>query len=137
MSIASSSASSVSVSFRGEEVDLERALDETVRDLQQHLNMVQCRLRTLAADSERDDDFQEMIGTADMLENDIDDMQWLFQDLRSMCYQIVGPAETAEEKAWLKAHKVVRKAYFQKKTLDKKAELKREKKESKESKMND
>ena len=99
--------------------------------------MVQCRLRTLAADSERDDDFQEMIGTADMLENDIDDMQWLFQDLRSMCYQIVGPAETAEEKAWLKSHKVVRKAYFQKKTLDKKAELKREKKESKESKMND
>jgi hypothetical protein len=98
MSIASSSASSVSVSFRGEEVDLERALDETVRDLQQHLNMVQCRLRTLAADSERDDDFQEMIGTADMLENDIDDMQWLFQDLRTCVTKSLAPPKPQRRK---------------------------------------
>ena len=137
MSIASSSASSVSVSLNGQEMDLEAALDETVRGLQQHLNMVQCRLRTLAADSERDDDFQEMIGTADELENDIDNMQWLFQDLRSMCYQIVGPAETAEEKSWLKAHKIQRKVFFQKKAIEQKATKKKEKIEAKENKMMD
>jgi len=121
----------VSVSFHGREVDLETALDETVRGLQAHLNSVQCNLRTLAADSERDGDFQEMIGEADKLEENIDEMQWLFQDLRGMCYDIVGMAETAEEKAWLKQHKIERKLFFQKRTLEKKAEQKREKSEAK------
>ena len=74
MSIASSSASSVSVSFHGREVDLETALDETIRGLQQHLNNVQCQLRTLACDSERGSDFEEMIGVADNVEDCVDDM---------------------------------------------------------------
>ena len=100
MSVASSSASSVSVYLNCRDIDLETALDETVRGLQQHLNMVQCRLRTLAADSERDNDFEEMIGVADELEEDIDSMQWLFQDLRSMCYEIVGLPDTVDEKAF-------------------------------------
>ena len=131
MSVASSSASSVSVTLNGKEMDLETALDETVRGLQQHLNMVQCHLRTLASDSERDNDFEEMICVADSLEEDIDSMQWLFQDLRSMCYDIVGLAETPEEKAFLKKHKIERKMFFQKRTLEMKAQKKREKLEQK------
>ena len=137
MSIASSSASSVSVSLNGVEMPLEQALDETVRGLQGHLNMVQLHLRTLASDQERDNDYQEMIATADLLEDNIDEMQWLFQDLRSMCYEICGEAETPEEKSFLKAHKIERKAYFQKKALDRKAETKRLKQENKECKMGD
>ena len=137
MSIASSSASSVSVSFKGREVDLETALDETVRDLQKHLNMVQCHLRTLAADCERDPDFKEAIATADALEENIDEMAWLFTDLRGFCYDMVGIPETADEKAWLKQHKVERKAYFIKKTADKKAQIKAKKQQSKENKMMD
>jgi len=127
-----STASSVSVNHHGQEIDLETALDETIRDLQRHLNMVQCHLRSLAADSERDGDFQQMIGTADELEDEIDDMQWLFQDLRGYCYDIVGMPE-GDEKTWLKSHKAIRKAYFQKKTLEKKAQLKKEKQVSKNS----
>ena len=137
MSVASSSASSVSVSFHGKEVDLETALDTTVRGLQQHLNAVQCNLRTLAADSERDPDFQDAIAEADKLEEGIEEMQWLFNDLRSMCYDTVGLPETAEEKAWLKRHKVERKLFFKNKAVEMKVQMKREKKQSQESKMED
>ena len=136
MSVASSSASSVSVNHHGQEIDLETALDETVRSLQAHLNMTQCHLRSLAADSERDNDFKEMIGVADELENEIDDMMWLFQDLRGYCYDIVGLPE-GDEKAWLKSHKALRKSYFQKKTLEKKAQIKKEKQDSKGNSMED
>ena len=50
---------------------------------------------------------------------------------------MVGLPDTPEEKAFLKSHKVERKAYFQKKAVDMKAQMKREKLESKmsESKM--
>ena len=126
MSIASSAASTVSVNHHGQEIDLETAMDKTITDLQRHLNMVQCHLRTLAADSERDNDFKEMINVADSLEDEIDDMMWLFQDLRGYCYDIVGLPE-GDEKAWLKIHKTERKAYFQKKTKEKKEEIKKEK----------
>ena len=137
MSIASSAASSVSVSLNGREMCLEEALDEVVRGLQGHLNMVQCHLRTLASDQERGNEFEEMIATADLLEDNIDEMQWLFQDLRSMCYEICGEPETPEERSFLKAHKIERKAYFQKKALDRKAEAKKLKQESKENKMSE
>ena len=104
-----SSASSVSVTLRGEEVDLETALDTTVRDLQKHLNMVQCQLRTLAAGSERDDDYEDQIKIADELQDNIMSMGWLFEELYGMAYEIVGDAETKEEKAFLKTHKAERK----------------------------
>jgi hypothetical protein len=136
MSIASSSASSVSVNHHGSQIDLETALDETIRDLQRHLNLIQCHLRTLAADSERDNDFQQMIGVADELENEIDDITWLFVDLRGYCYDIVG-LPSGDEKTWLKSHKAIRKAYFQKKTLEKKAQIKKEKQDAKGNSMDE
>jgi len=55
----SSVGSTASVGFHGQSVNLEQALDATVRDLQSHLNMVQVHLRTIAATVERDDDFAE------------------------------------------------------------------------------
>ena len=57
----SSACSSVSVSLNGREMGLEEALDETIRNLQKHLNMVQMQLRMIGVGSERDDDFEDQI----------------------------------------------------------------------------
>ena len=89
MSIASG-ASSVSVSLNGREMNLEEALDSVVRDLQKHLNMVQLQLRMLGVGSERDDDFEDQIKEADKMQDSIIEMNWLFEDLYDMSYQIVG-----------------------------------------------
>lgn len=113
MSVASG-ASSVSVSLNGETMNLETALDTVVRDLQKHLNLVQLHLRMIGMGSERGDDFQEMINEADQIQNGIVEMNFLFQDLYDMAYEIVGSPANPEEKAFLRQHKLDRKLEIKK-----------------------
>ena len=127
MSIASG-ASSISVSLNGREMNLEEALDSVVRDLQKHLNMVQLQLRMLGVGSERDDDFEDQIREADKMQDSIVEMNYLFEDLYDMAYQIVGDPETKEEKQFLKQHKIERKAHMDKLKAEHK-ELKKKEKE--------
>ena len=134
MSIASG-ASSVSVSLNGREMNLEEALDSVVRDLQKHLNMVQLQLRMLGVGSERDDDFEDQIKEADKMQDSIVEMNYLFEDLYDMAYQIVGDPETKEEKAFLKQHKIERKAHMDKLKAEHKELKKKEKEEAKLSKQ--
>ena len=134
MSIASG-ASSVSVSLNGREMNLEEALDSVVRDLQKHLNMVQLQLRMLGVGSERDDDFESQIREADVMQDSIIEMNWLFEDLYDMSYQIVGDPETKEEKQFMKQHKIERKAHLDKLKAEHKELKKKEKEENKLSKQ--
>jgi len=67
----SSVGSTASVGFHGQSVNLEQALDATVRDLQSHLNMVQVHLRTIAATVERDDDFAEELALTGRVDDDL------------------------------------------------------------------
>ena len=134
MSIASG-ASSVSVSLNGREMNLEEALDSVVRDLQKHLNMVQLQLRMLGVGSERDDDFEDQIKEADKMQDSIVEMNYLFEDLYDMAYQIVGEPETKEEKQFLKQHKIERKVHMDKLKADHKEQKKKEKEEAKLSKQ--
>ena len=134
MSIASG-ASSVSVSLNGREMNLEEALDSVVRELQKHLNMVQLQLRMLGVGSERDDDFEDQIKEADKMQDSIVEMNYLFEDLYDMAYQIVGDPETKEEKQFLKQHKIERKAHMDKLKADHKEQKKKEKEENKLSKQ--
>ena len=134
MSIASG-ASSVSVSLNGREMNLEEALDSVVRDLQKHLNMVQLQLRMLGVGSERDDDFEDQIREADKMQDSIVEMNYLFEDLYDMSYQIVGDPETKEEKQFMKQHKIERKAHMDKLKAEHKELKKKEKEEAKLSKQ--
>ena len=134
MSIASG-ASSVSVSLNGREMNLEEALDSVVRDLQKHLNMVQLQLRMLGVGSERDDDFEDQIKEADKIQDSIVEMNYLFEDLYDMRYQIVGDPETKEEKEFMKQHKIERKAHLDKLKAEHKEQKKKEKEEAKLSKQ--
>jgi hypothetical protein len=64
--------------------------------------------------SERGDDFQEMINEADQIQNGIVEMNFLFQDLYDMAYEIVGSPANPEEKAFLRQHKLDRKLEIKK-----------------------
>ena len=134
MSIASSASSMCSVNFHGSEQSLEESLDTTVRELQSHLNSVQCNLRTLAADQDRDPDFKEAIAEADKLEENIVRMIELFDELRGFCYDIVGSPLDMDEKVWLKKHKIERREFFKRMAIDTKERIKAEKATFKNSK---
>ena len=105
----SSVGSMASVGFHGQSVNLEQALDETVRELQKHLNMVQVHLRTIAATVERDDDFAEELALTGKVDDDLREMSWLIEDLRAFAADLISIPETAEEKALLRKWKIDRK----------------------------
>ena len=105
------SAASTVVGHRGQIVDLEKVIDETVGSLQGHLNMVQCRLREIALFVENDGELQEEVKMTDALDDELREMAWLFEDLRSAGYDLISVPDTADEKAWVKAHKAERKLH--------------------------
>ena len=56
-----STMSNMSVSYFGEEMELEQAIDSCFRDLQTFLNSLQCSLRSLATLSDMGVGFEEAI----------------------------------------------------------------------------
>jgi hypothetical protein len=105
-----SSTCSINIGFRGGAVPLEQALDETIRDLQKHLNNVQMKLREIAVIIDQDPDFREEVKLSDDLDDNLREMEWLFVDLRSMAYDLISAPDLPEDKAWFKVHKDERKS---------------------------
>jgi len=97
MSSVASNASSVS--FRGEEMGVDEALDELFVELQQNLNSCQCSIRNLAQSEERSETFMEAVGYHFEILDYIDILQNLFSELRGVSKQVVGscPKEYREE----------------------------------------
>lgn len=119
--------SNVSISIRGEEVNVEKALDDTIRALQQHLNQLQCVFREIAMSSEQQlgneikvetkdygqltisEDLLSSCKQVDMMQEHIVKMNGLFDDLMSMSMQLTYEPESLDEKKYLKEYKVTRK----------------------------
>jgi len=119
--------SNVSISIRGEEVNVEKALDDCVRDLQQHLNQLQVVFRQIAMSSEQQlgdetkvdtKEYGQLTVSCDLLLSckQVDGMQehivrmnGLFDDLMSMSMQLTYEPESLDEKKYLKEYKVNRK----------------------------
>lgn len=119
----SSSGSSISINYNGEDMDLEHMLDETVRGIQHYLNDLQMTLRNVAASDDRNDDFPEIVELTDRIENDVDDMIVLFEDLKTVATQIRGKTPP-DMKEWYLDHKLKRKEQKQKEKADKKSSIK-------------
>ena len=105
----SSVGSTASVGFRGQAVNLEAALDETVRGLQAHLNLVQCHLRGIAATLEQDDDLSVELKLSADLDDELRSMAWLFDDLRGFATDLISVPDTPAERAMVKKWKIDRK----------------------------
>lgn len=106
--------STISVSLYGKEVNVEQALDETIRNLQQHLNLLQSGLREIAMSSDQStgeglDDIKLSCLQVDKMQDHILEMNNLFEDLLDMSDQLVYLPENKEEKEYLKQHKAERK----------------------------
>jgi hypothetical protein len=115
MSIASSSASQISINVDGKEMDLEQMLDETIRGVQGHLNQLQMQLRNVACCEDRGESFEEIVEITDEIDDSVIEMIELFGDLQNVTKQIRGPIPK-EYKEWFKQHQDQRK---QKKAIEK------------------
>jgi hypothetical protein len=101
--------SETSVSYNGQEVMLEVAIDDVFKKLQTFLNSLQCSLRTLCMLIDQDGDYQEAVRLNDELEDGVEGMDHLFKDLKNITSQVMIKPETPEEKEFLKSHKLERK----------------------------
>lgn len=127
---------SVFVGHRGDAMTLDDALDETIRDLQKHLNMVQVKLREIATIVEQDPEFKEEVKLSDELDDNLRNMEWLFTDLRFMAYDLITIPDEPDDKAWFKQHKIERKANEKKLQAEHIAQVKEDRKKQKEALKN-
>ena len=106
--------STISVSINGQEINVEKAITDTVCALQNHLNLLQNNLRSIAMSNDQStgeglDDIKRSCDEVDNMQNHILEMNNLFEDLLDMSDQLVYLPENKEEKEFLKEHKVARK----------------------------
>lgn len=84
------SATSTIISYNGEEIELETALDELYKDIQQNLNHSQCSIRELARLRE-DDDFMDCIYIDFAIQDYVEHLTTLFSELKNISKQVIGP----------------------------------------------
>jgi len=107
-----SNKSMMSVSYCGTEMDLETALDECFRGLQENLNGAHSAVRSLAMMPEQDNDYSEMLKQTLQIHDLIDDMNSLFKELKLVTSQVIGSPHKDEKVAMKKIvddHKAARK----------------------------
>ena len=87
------------VSFRGEEIDLDDALRELYKLIQDNLNQSQLTIRTLSLCEDRNDTFIEALEIYHNLDDYVDCLLELFTELKDVSKQCLGkcPPEHREE----------------------------------------
>ena len=120
-----SAISDLSVSYYGEEMGLEEALDDCFKKIQTFVKDCHCSERTLAMLPEQDGDYMVALDQYHSIIESIDGMTDLMKELKSIAKEVLGkpPTEIKEE---VKA-KVLE---FKQKQLQMKMEAKKKKQES-------
>lgn len=112
MSTCSSAASQRSCTFQGEEMSVEAALEQVIRDTQAALNGLQERLRALCSAEEQqvddNEDHRECVRLEDETCDLVDMITQLLGELPAIAADIRGPCPP-ENKEWYAAHKLERK----------------------------
>jgi hypothetical protein len=93
----------MSCSFRGEEIDINEALDELFHEIQSNLNNCQCQIRGLAQSEERNDTFIESSRYDFAIQDYVMTLIGLFKELKAVSKSALGkiPAEHRDEYAKL------------------------------------
>ena len=106
-----SNMSDVSVLIDGEEVEIEKAIDDVIQGktgLQSKLNEIHMRLRSLCTNYERGD-FMESHRLSDIIDDEVSEMLLLFKDLKSITKELRLKADNDDEKRELIDYKNMRK----------------------------
>lgn len=136
MSSIASDATSITVSAFGEDMDLEKAIDQIYKELQNAMNYSHCSTRELAMEAEREGNFEDVATHGFQIQDHVDEMLELFKELKTVVKQVVGRPKGDDEKKWLSEQKEARKRKkAQQKLMDKQEaeRLKREKEAQRES----
>jgi hypothetical protein len=105
-----SCASTMSVSYFGEEKGLEEALDTCFKSIQENLNETHVQVRNIAMMPEQDNDFVLMCDTEDQIHAYCDDMMDLMKELKKVVTQVRGRPQNDAERNELKLRKEKKKA---------------------------
>jgi hypothetical protein len=126
MSVASSAASAISVSFDGRVTNLEDALDGTMKDMQKLLNELHLGIREMIDDGVSTDpeEFKERVHYTDYVCDLITRMIRLLEEIPPMAVGIQG-TPPAPCKVWYTAHKSSRKTQLSVEKADHKAAAER------------
>jgi hypothetical protein len=108
------------ISFRGDEMELDEALDALYSEIQQNLNRSQCAVRSLACCEERNDTFIEAVEIYFEIDDHVESLLKMFKELQDVSKQCLGkpPPEHKDE--------------YKKMCDDRKAKKKKEKDDMKE-----
>ena len=91
----SSTSSQMSITFDGQDMSFPDAIDKIFPQLQTHLNRLQCKERVLCGMDDLSDDpcedFKMAIEHTNGADDDIEDMMLLFEQLKDVNRQILGP----------------------------------------------
>ena len=131
----SSVGSTASVWVNGQEIPLEIELEEVIKKLQNHLNRTQLHLREIASVCEQDDDLAEELKLSGDLDEDLLNMSFLFDDLRSLALSLISEPNNKEERDLIKAFKEQRKAHEKSTKAAHKMRIAAERAANKEAKM--
>ena len=131
----SSVGSTASCCVNGQEVPLEIQLEEVVKKLQNHLNRAQLHLREIASVCEQDDDLATELKLSGDLDEDLLNMGFLFDDLRSLALSLISEPNNKEERDLIKAFKEQRKAHEKSAKAAHKMRIAAERAANKEAKM--
>ncbi len=104
--------SSMSVSYCGDEMPIEQALDECFTELIQFQNHLHCHVRELCMMAEQDNDYITGLKKVLTIHDTIDQTSDLFKELKSVCSQVLGKPKKEEKdqaKKIIDDHKVARK----------------------------
>jgi hypothetical protein len=91
------SATSTIISYNGEEIELETALDELYKDIQQNLNHSQCSVREMAR-SKEDSDFFECVPIHWAILDYVENLNELFKELTDISSQVLGKPNKDENR---------------------------------------
>jgi hypothetical protein len=89
-----SAISDLSVSYYGEEMGLEEALDDCFKKIQTFVNDCHCSVRTLAMLPEQDGDYMVALDQYHSIIESIDGMTDLMKELKSIAKEVLGKPPT-------------------------------------------
>jgi hypothetical protein len=95
-----SNASELSVSYYGEELPLEQALDSSFKALQENLNNCHCTTREVVMGADRNEDFETMLQLRFDIEDYTDEMAKHFKELNGIMKQIISPVGKVEKELY-------------------------------------
>jgi hypothetical protein len=105
-----SNISEMSVSYNGDELPLEIALDNCFRELIGYQNHLHCNVRELCQIEFQDQDYCCSLKKTLEIHDGIDEMNHLFKELKNVCSQILGKPsidDKIEAKKILDEHKLL------------------------------